>query len=118
MLSPAVKFLLIVMASVESQNNSAAVGDGGRAIGIYQIHYSYWQDSGLPGRWEDCRKPAYARRVVLAYWQRYCPDALRSGDLKTLARVHNGGPAGPKRASTLYYWSKIRLRLPPSNSPT
>lgn len=96
------------MAGVESGWDPSAVGDGGRAIGLYQIHQRYWQDSGVPGRWRDCVDPDYARRVILAYWQRYCPDALERGDREVLCRIHNGGPQGHKRKHTLKYWRKIQ----------
>ena len=86
-------------------------GDGGSAIGPFQIHLEYWKDSGVPGRYDDCRDLAYARRVVLAYWQRYCPEALATHDVEVLARTHNGGPAGAKRASTLVFWKKVKREL-------
>lgn len=96
------------MAAVESGHNRLAVGDRGRAIGLYQIHREYWQDSGVPGKWEYCRDPGYSRRVILAYWGRYCPDALKRGDLEILCRVHNGGPQGHKKRNTVMYWEKIQ----------
>lgn len=110
--------LLLAMAKVESGNDPAAVGDGGRAIGVYQIHHAYWLDSGVPGRWEDCRDARYAQRVVLGYWQRYCPESLRRGEAQVLARVHHGGPAGHTRRHTVTYWHKVhsvrrRLKLDP-----
>ena len=88
-----------------------AVGDGGRAIGPLQIHRAYWQDSGIPGRFEDCREIDYARRVVLAYWRRYCPKALEAIDAETLARVHNGGPKGDQKESTMKFWRKVEREL-------
>jgi hypothetical protein len=90
-------------------------GDGGRAIGPFQIHWAYWKDAGLPGKYEDCRDMDYARRVVLAYWRRYCPQALADHDAEVLARTHNGGPAGAKHDSTLPFWKKVRreLKAPP-----
>lgn len=89
----------------------SATGDGGRAIGPYQIHYAYFLDAGVEGRYEDCRDPAYSRRVVIAYWQRWCPDALEVCDAEVLARVHNGGPQGARKHSTLAYWHKVERRL-------
>jgi hypothetical protein len=86
-------------------------GDSGRAIGPFQIHYAYWKDAGLPGSYEDCRDMDYARRVVLAYWRRYCPKALAEHDPEVLARTHNGGPAGAKHGSTLPFWKKVRAEL-------
>lgn len=88
-----------------------ARGDGGASLGPYQIQRAYWRDSGVPGHYEQVRDQAYAERVVLAYWRRHCPDALRAGDWQTLARVHNGGPAGHRKYATLKYWSKVNAKL-------
>lgn len=88
-----------------------ATGDGGRAIGPYQIHRGYWIDSKLPGSHDDCREPQYARAVVLAYWKRYAPKALEALDAQTLARVHNGGPDGARQECTLGFWRKVEGAL-------
>ena len=88
-----------------------AIGDGGKAIGPLQIHRDYWLDSKVPGRFEDCRDPAYARRVVLAYWRRYCPEALEKLDAEVLARVHNGGPKGDRKEATMVFWRKVEREL-------
>lgn len=88
-----------------------ATGDGGKAIGPYQIHRSYWKDSRLPGTHEDCRDPAYAREVVMAYWRRYCPRELAQGEVEVLARVHNGGPEGHRKSATLKFWRKVETEL-------
>ena len=93
---------------VESRGRCDLVGDGGRAIGPYQIHREYWKDSGVPGRWEQCRDRVYAERVMKAYWSRYCPKALENRDWQTLARVHNGGPDGHRMKQTAAYWQKVR----------
>ena len=87
---------------------SLAAGDDGQAIGPYQIHRAYWQDARLPGAFEDCRDAAYARRVVIEYWRRYCPEALRSLDAEILVRVHNGGPKGHVKRSTVSFWEKVQ----------
>jgi len=91
-------------------------GDGGRAIGPFQIHWAYWKDAGLPGRYVDCRDLDYARQVVFAYWRRYCPKALEEHDAEVLARTHNGGPAGAKHDRTLPFWKRVRREIerPPS----
>jgi hypothetical protein len=72
-----------------------SVGDGGKAI----------------GRFEDCREFPYARRVVLAYWRRYCPEALEALDAEILARIHNGGPRGDRKESTKVFWRKVEREL-------
>jgi hypothetical protein len=91
-------------------------GDGGRAIGPYQIHEVYWKDAvafdpGLGGSYQQCRERAYAERVVDAYMRRHASTAWAAGDAETIARVHNGGPRGATKDSTLGYWSKVRARL-------
>ena len=86
-------------------------GDNGRSIGPYQIQKAYWLDSGVPGKWEDCKNEAYARRVMIAYWQRYCPLAWKERRWEILARVHNGGPRGHLIKATEKYWNLVRARM-------
>lgn len=93
-------------------------GDGGRAIGPYQVHEVYWrdalaQDPTLGGTYEDCRDRAYAERIIRAYMLRYAPEAWASGDAEIIARTHNGGPSGPDKASTAAYWERVRAVLRP-----
>lgn len=86
-------------------------GDSGAALGPLQIHRAYHADSGVPGTYEQCADLTYSRRVVAAYLQRYAPKAYDKGDVKTLARVHNGGPKGHLKAATLPYWIKVQRAL-------
>lgn len=87
-----------------------AVGDGGRALGPYQIHLSYWLDATerRPDLralgYQSVRNQATAEAVVLAYWNRYAPRY----DLDTLARIHNGGPRGHKKTATVDYAAKVK----------
>ena len=99
--------LLDAIATVESRNDPAALGDAGRAAGVYQIHRSYWTDAirilGVNWGYGDARDPQKARQVVRAYLCHY-------GNGKTLlemARIHNGGPRGCEKASTQAYARKI-----------
>jgi hypothetical protein len=85
------------------------VGDGGRAIGPYQIWREYWKDAvqhdkTIGGRYEDCMDKAYSERIIRAYWSRYAP---KDATIEQLARIHNGGPNGHLRRVTLKYWKKI-----------
>jgi hypothetical protein len=85
-----------------------AVGDGGKAIGPYQIHRVYWQDAvqydpSIGGVYEDCRNEQYARRIILAYLSRYC----KVWTDQNVSRIHNGGPKGHTKSSTIKYWKKI-----------
>lgn len=107
--------LLDAIRQVESGGREDLVGDGGRAIGPYQIHRAYWVDAvradpSLGGKYEDCKREAYARRVVRAYLSHY-------GKGKTseqLARMHNGGRGILKRVNsaawhrTTQYWRKVK----------
>jgi hypothetical protein len=103
--------LRVVETGGEPRGGRDAVGDGGAAIGPYQIHREYWRDANVPGSFSQCRDARYARRVVIAYWKRYCPDALEELDAEVLARTHNGGPAGARKAATLRFWRKVQREL-------
>jgi hypothetical protein len=99
--------LLDAIATAESQNNAKAVGDGGQAFGPYQIHRAYWSDGTrflrVDWGYEDARDPLKAREVVRAYLLHYGEGK----GLIDLARIHNGGPQGDCKASTLPYARKI-----------
>jgi Destabilase len=101
--------LLDAIRHVESGGDCTLVGDGGKAIGPYQIHREYWRDAveadkSLGGTYQDCRSEAYARRVVKAYLKRY---GKNKSD-EAMARIHNGGPSGYKKSATWRYWLKIQ----------
>lgn len=111
--------LLDAMEQVESGGNVHAVGDGGRSRGPLQIQASYWQDAVEHSRrhgdrWalgtgsypESVLDRSYARRVLLAYADRY---GARTPE--EIARVHNGGPAGARKKATLGYWARVRAAM-------
>lgn len=105
--------LLEAIKQVESKGNPNAVGDNGKAIGPFQIWRSYWQDAvehdkSIGGRYEDCKNEQYAKRIVLAYWDRYAPPNATD---EQLARIHNGGVKGHKLKATLKYWAKVKKEL-------
>jgi hypothetical protein len=90
-----------------------AIGDKGKALGAYQIHFSYWLDATEKDPalralgYESVTDRAIAERVVLAYLTRYAPD----WKLETVARIHNGGPKGHRKESTLDYARKVRAAM-------
>jgi len=102
--------LLDAMRIVETggeKDPANAIGDNGKSIGPYQIQLAYWFDSDSFGDYQQVRDKRYAERVMVNYWLRYCPDALMTGDLETLARIHNGGVGGVNSKATLAYWNRV-----------
>jgi len=101
-----------------------AKGDGGNALGPFQIWRIYHtdargRDKSLT-RYERCLTSLdYSERVVRAYMARYASQALRRleskrgtlEDVERVSRIHNGGPRGYRKAATLKYWKKVILRL-------
>jgi hypothetical protein len=101
------ELLLDAIAEVESGNNSSAVGDRGRAIGMYQLHRGYWRDGIriLKVKWDYSLafKAEKSRRVVKAYLLHYG----KGRSLLDMARIHNGGPNGYEKKATVPYARKI-----------
>ena len=113
---------LAAIRMVESGDDPSAVGDGGRAIGCYQVWESYWKDavefSGLGGNYRDCFKRDYADRVVREYMKRYCTEKRlgREPTWEDIARMHNGGPravwaTGKKKENLDRYVAKVKAQL-------
>lgn len=113
----------------ESGGNLNAEGDKNsdgvfRAIGPFQIWKGYYDDAvqkdptlkadGM--KYENCKGPGsieYSRKVVQAYMDRYATER-RLGHKATpedIARIHNGGPDGYKKDSTLKYWNDVKGSL-------
>lgn len=104
--------LFFAIGEVESGNiDNPTVGDNGRSHGRYQIQYGYWYDSGVPGKHSQVYQKAYAERVMIGYWARYCPKALETMNFEVLARTHNGGGGGMKNPKTIAYWKKVKSHL-------
>jgi len=105
--------LLEAIRQVESHGNPNLVGDNGKAIGSFQIWRTYWHDAvehdkTIGGKYEDCKNDEYAKRIILAYWDRYAP---KNATDEQLARIHNGGPQGWKNSNTIKYWNKVKKEL-------
>jgi hypothetical protein len=82
-------------------------GDKGKALGPLQIHRAYHADSRVGGDYSRCADLEYSKRVVTSYLKRYAPAAWESGDVATLARIHNGGPKGNIKPATKSYSQKV-----------
>ena len=104
----------IHMVETGGRTQNVRAGDGGRSIGPLQISRAYWRDAGMEGRYEDCLDLGYARRVVAAFMQRWRPGAWARHDAEVIARLHNGGPRGMQKQSTIRYWLRVKrvLELP------
>lgn len=85
----------------------AIKGDKGAALGPLQIHRAYHADSRVAGDYARCADLEYSKRVVTSYLKRYAPAAWESGDVSTLARIHNGGPRGHLKPATKSYAQKV-----------
>jgi hypothetical protein len=94
-----------------SGRHGAILGDNGKSLGPLQISRAYHDDSRVAGSYEQVTDLAYARRVATSYLKRYAPQAWAQGDVETLARVHNGGPAGARKQATLPYADKVRRAM-------
>ena len=105
--APAESFWHALHLVETSGRHGAILGDNGRSLGPLQISRAYFADSRVGGTYEQVVDIDFARKVVSAYLQRYAPKAWATGDVVTLARIHNGGPAGARKASTVNYGAKV-----------
>lgn len=111
--------LFVALRRVESSNRVKAVGDNGKAWGVYQIHPGYVRDVNRIYKtrftYADRLDPVKAHRMVrlyLDYWgKQYVKRTGRPLTLEVLARIHNGGPEGWRKPATATYWRKVRKEL-------
>ena len=94
-----------------SGRRGAILGDGGKALGPLQINRAYFKDSGTRGDYQRCAEYPFACDVVRNYLRRYAKRELEKRDWKACARIHNGGPRGCMRKSTIGYWKKVKTHL-------
>ena len=104
---PASFFRALHVVETSGRTTGPIIGDNGRALGPLQIHRGYHADARIGGDYSRCADLDYSRRVVTAYLQRYAPQAWASGDVVTLARIHNGGPRGASKPATVAYGDKV-----------
>lgn len=111
--------LLNALHQVEASGRLGAIkGDSGNALGPFQIWKPYYQDAvqKSKGRLNRSYKAVsdldYAKQVVLWYFYRYEPEALKNGNFESLARLHHLGPnwKNKKRLGDKY-WGKVKRYL-------
>lgn len=106
--------LLAALIAVESGGDAAAIGDGGRSVGILQISAAVVEDvnriAGTSYTLADRLNTTHAVRMCQIYLGHYA-TAKRLGRPVTdedRARIWNGGPNGWRKAATVPYWAKVR----------
>ena len=99
------------VCAVESSGNPHAVGDGGKAVGIAQIHPIVVKDvnrfAGTKFTLNDRFDPTKSKEMFNLYTEHYGKG--RSVQFK--ARLWNGGPKLATQRATLAYWLKIQSKL-------
>lgn len=90
--SPLTRNELVAMCLVESSGNPSAVGDGGKAVGLFQFHAPTWKDI-LPSN-PPRTDPLWQFRAAIRYAKRNA--ALRRGKrlgptARSLWMAHNAG---------------------------
>lgn len=108
--------LLHTIAAVESGGNDFAVGDGGMAVGRYQITPIYLADVNriagtcytLADRTDPVKAAEMVRIYLAHYGRRYIRITGRPITAEVLSRIHNGGPDGWRKQKTEKYWRKVK----------
>jgi len=109
--------LLAALIAAESSGNAQAIGDGGKAFGVLQIHAGVVVDvnriAGTNYRHADAFDPALAATMCRIYLGHYATEKRigRPVTDEDRARIWNGGPNGWKKPATVKYWAKVRAKL-------
>ncbi len=110
--------LMDAIEQVESGGDVNAVGEAGE-LGCMQIRKIYVDDvNRILGHdkytYGDRRDRAKSRKMTEIYIYHYAIGIVYKVDdglLEVMARIHNGGPNGYKKESTLAYWEKVKAVL-------
>lgn len=112
-----IDFLILSMIEVESKGDTFAVGDGGRAVGVLQIHPIFVREvnriTHMKGGdstiyyYED-RYDVEKSIEMFHIWRGYYHE---DSSWEKIARCWNGGPRGHRFYKTKNYWKKVRTVL-------
>jgi len=109
------KILLLAISMIESSGNPAAINKKENAIGLYQLRQIYIDDvnrmHNTSYTLDDAWNPVIAEEIVKLYISSWLDKRDLNYTYQNAARIHNGGPNGYKKDTTLYYWKKIKLEL-------
>lgn len=109
--------LILAIMLVESNGNVDAVGDNNTAHGCLQLTEAYIQDAAVHAEEDWTVLDAYDKetsiRIFTAYMHKYATEERlgRKVSAEDVARIHNGGPNGWFKTSTLSYWKKVKAKL-------
>lgn len=107
------------IAVVESGLDTMAIGDGGDAVGMYQIHKIYVDDvnriANTSYTYNDRFNKEKSLEMVKIYLNHYSKvyknKTGKEATNEVKARIHNGGPDGWSKKSTERYWKKVKKYL-------
>ena len=107
--------LFAAMRQVESFDGREPIGDKGRSRGVYHIQACYLADVnrvyGTRFTLNDRDNPVKAHQIVrlyLAHYGRvYTKVTGKPVTCEILARIHNGGPEGWRKKSTIKHWLRV-----------
>jgi len=106
--------LILILIQIESGGNDLQVGDDGLAFGCLQMHSAYVQDAAEHAGENWTHEDAFDRdksiEIFMAYMDRYATKERlgRPVTIEDIVRIHNGGPNGYKKDSTIKYWKKFQ----------
>jgi len=111
-----IEFLVDAMIHVESRGDSTAIGDGGRAVGVLQIHpimvrevNRILEKNGSDVRYTyDDRYSVKKSKEMFYVWKEYYHP---NSSYEKIARCWNGGTNGHMFYCTHRYWRKVQDRL-------
>jgi hypothetical protein len=112
--------LIKAIAIVESSNNPKAIGDGGAAAGLLQIHMAVIKDVNrvygtsykAKDRLDPTKSKDICRKYLTFYGELYTKRTGKSPTLEIYARCWNGGgPRGYEYKSTISYWNRVKKHL-------
>lgn len=107
-----IAIILPAIESVESGGKADAIGDGGKAVGILQIHTVMVDDCN---RIVGYNRWSYSDRTSIsaseAMFRTYSEHYSKSASLEVIARRWNGGPKGDTKPATLSYWRRVQKHL-------
>ena len=110
--------LYAAIAKVESDR-------GATSANVYQLGQIYVNDVNrirksidpklFPYSWAETVSPRISERMMYVYWQhwgrQYEHKCHKPVSYEVLARIHNGGPLGWKKPSTVAYWNRVAAVL-------